>query len=1075
LTLLTGIFLPVRFSYAADLTWTGAISGDWATGGNWSTGTVPTSADNVIIPDAATTANDPDISSGAVCYNLAIASGGVLNGNGQTISVYGNWTNNGTFNHGNGKVVFAGTSFPNAVFTPGSSTYYDIEINKTNHYGVYDNVSVSGTATLAHNLIQTEGEFVNGQFNIPTGTYVVPATADGTQGGYTTTIVNFNGSDDQTINYTAGGIGTNIRIDKPSGTFTVPADMIICSWTYVQGVVAGLDTHTLIFGDDNHGTFTPGNLVYSNIELRKSGTFDDFIVSGTATLTGNFIHTDGDFNGGQINLAAGDYIIGSGAAGVSSNSGVSATIMNFNGTSDQKIIYNAGGIGTSIRVDKTSGNLDVPDKVKLNGWEYVRGSVEGIDSRTMIITDDSMACSFIPGSLTYGNIEMIRTYHNGTYDDVRVGAGIVNMNGNLVLTEGQLILSANNSSINLAGDLTIGATGATFTKGTGTITFTGTAPSVFTDLSATPQNIGKVAVNKTNADVSQNKLTLSSSMACDTLNVYAGNTLDLGSEGYALILSNAGATADVFILEGDLLGTGIVRYAATNSSGNINLAAASYDDLEISGAETYVLARNADINGDLVTVAGSTFDTAGYDVYLAGNLTVGGNFNARTSAFVLDGADQSITGGVLFFDLIKEVSSSATLSFQAGSVTTVSHALTLKGGNRNNRLSLRSSVPDSSWELNVASSAAYDFDFLDVRDSTASRSLTVLNSLDSGNNLNWIIINNTAPALTVPVLSFQDGVLTITSTLSDIDHDNLSLKVEYSLDGTTWLDPYLTRTLATLGAPVITNTAEYQLSSISTSAANVLRILWDTTDEQNQGGRIEYSENLKIRLTPFDGRDYGASQISASFTVNNRSGGFLPIQKPELTGLEIVVREGTLVFKNLPENIKEVAVSSSPSFADASFQSLVFPVDISSFVGILYLKFRTAKGGTSDIITYDLDSYSGSSFLQEGDIVKTASSFDVYVIKYQNHKQYKRLILSPSVFSSYQHLKWENIKIVTQQQLDSYRTSNLVQVKGDGIIYQLSPSGDTGTRAILDPASSYDPDSVYEINSADRDSYLLVS
>jgi len=51
----------------------------------------------------------------------------------------------------------------------------------------------------------------------------------------------------------------------------------------------------------------------------------------------------------------------------------------------------------------------------------------------------------------------------------------------------------------------------------------------------------------------------------------------------------------------------------------------------------------------------------------------------------------------------------------------------------------------------------------------------------------------------------------------------------------------------------------------------------------------------------------------------------------------------------------------------------------------------------------------------------------------------------------------------------------LVQVKGDGIIYQLSPSGDTGTRAILDPASSYDPDSVYEINSADRDSYLLVS
>ena len=102
------IFLPARFSSAADIVWTGSLSSDWNVSGNWSTNTVPTSADNITIPDASTTANDPDIANGAVGNNLTVTVGGVLNGNGQTITVYGNWTNSGTFNHENGTVMFRG-------------------------------------------------------------------------------------------------------------------------------------------------------------------------------------------------------------------------------------------------------------------------------------------------------------------------------------------------------------------------------------------------------------------------------------------------------------------------------------------------------------------------------------------------------------------------------------------------------------------------------------------------------------------------------------------------------------------------------------------------------------------------------------------------------------------------------------------------------------------------------------------------------------------------------------------------------------------------------------------------------
>jgi hypothetical protein len=110
----------------------------------------------------------------------------------------------------------------------------------------------------------------------------------------------------------------------------------------------------------------------------------------------------------------------------------------------------------------------------------------------------------------------------------------------------------------------------------------------------------------------------------------------------------------------------------------------------------------------------------------------------------------------------------------------------------------------------------------------------------------------------------------------------------------------------------------------------------------------------------------------------------------------------------------------------------------------------------------------------EGDIVKTADNPDVYIIKYKNGKQYKRLILSPGVFRSYRHLRWENLKVISQAQLDTFVTSNLVQVAGDRNVYALFPKGDKGERRVHNAGPGYDADSVYEINSTDRNSYVLV-
>jgi hypothetical protein len=189
-------------------------------------------------------------------------------------------------------------------------------------------------------------------------------------------------------------------------------------------------------------------------------------------------------------------------------------------------------------------------------------------------------------------------------------------------------------------------------------------------------------------------------------------------------------------------------------------------------------------------------------------------------------------------------------------------------------------------------------------------------------------------------------------------------------------------------------------------------------------------------------------------------------------------------------DIIQIIISYTPDFKNVSWQTF----DTNKFKTIdqttqtLYVKLKTKDGKISDTIIYTPKSTSSNGNtptntptsntptipLTEGDIIKTPTNPDVYIIKYKNNKQYKRLILSPSVFKSYQHLKWTNLKIISQNQLDQYTTSNLVQLAGDNNIYSLTPYGDEGERRIQNTTQPYDQDSVYEINKVDRDSYKLI-
>jgi len=109
--------------------------------------------------------------------------------------------------------------------------------------------------------------------------------------------------------------------------------------------------------------------------------------------------------------------------------------------------------------------------------------------------------------------------------------------------------------------------------------------------------------------------------------------------------------------------------------------------------------------------------------------------------------------------------------------------------------------------------------------------------------------------------------------------------------------------------------------------------------------------------------------------------------------------------------------------------------------------------------------------------------FDIYIVKLVGAKKFKRLILSPHVFESYEHFDknsngspWDDVKDVTQVVMDEYTTSDLVRAVGDAKVYQLIATGDTGTKQWLNMTAAqfnagYDSDSIYEINATDRNAY----
>ena len=576
--------------------WIGATNTDWNTSSNWCGGTVPTAATNVVIPSGGT---QPVISAASVCNNLTINSGATLVINGSnTLTVSGNWTNNGTFTAGTGTVVFNGSA-------------------QTVGTGPFNNLTLGGSGVKT-----ITGVTVNGILSME-GT--ASASAAPTYGSNATLQYNktgaFTAGPEWVANFSAAGgiIITN------TGTITMnSAEVLNALLTINSGASLSMSTFLLTLNSNlinNGGTVsgTTGGVTISVTATQSIGSFTTTgtvsmtKTAGTATLTGNINGT-----GLTINGSGGTLTLDNGTALTHTFTGAwtqTAGTVNCNlSTLSVSTITNTGGTFNS-------------------------------NTGTVVFT----------GSTTIPNLNYYNLYFTGTTTKT-VGAGVtiliasnwnVSSPATLTTTAGATVtgsisgtgaITMGSGTLSLGGDFT--NTG-TFTCGTGTVNYNGVTQMVMgnTYYDLTISNSGIKTTTSATITVNHNLAIAGSATfnltygvignTTGTFSMAAGTSLIIGTTGSGNMLFPTNFTAANISLNS----SSTVTYNSDTAVQTVSNTP-TYGNLIISNSNSKSVLLTATplvINGTLQVNAGNTFAlgaaTSGYALNINGNAIINGTFD----------------------------------------------------------------------------------------------------------------------------------------------------------------------------------------------------------------------------------------------------------------------------------------------------------------------------------------------------------------------------------------------------------------------------------------------------------------
>jgi len=359
---------------AGVFTWTGAVDSDWNTAGNWSTGSVPTATDDVLLP--AGPANQPQLSGSVTVNGFTMLGGATLSLGDVSLAV-------------DGPAAIAGSLLGccgDFVDLRGGGTLEGVHDNVTLSIAAGSVVTLSGDATLTASTVAVQGELVLaghrldlglGSVNTTAGTGLLTMTnpADQVIAGFT----DFSGGD-ETGRLTAGVIQVQ-GLSQGSGGAQHPASFFAGGNHRV--VLGGPSSSSVTFADPGTSRFQ---------ELDVSGVSATLTLGSNVTVAGQLVSlpsgTPPVINGTAVTLTAGGADVdGLGFSGVPLVlSG--GTIGAFSNVA----FDNQSPVGTALTVNNvgqgtpfTFGNLAFSTSLTAGGFHLVANDLDGATPSPLVI------------------------------------------------------------------------------------------------------------------------------------------------------------------------------------------------------------------------------------------------------------------------------------------------------------------------------------------------------------------------------------------------------------------------------------------------------------------------------------------------------------------------------------------------------------------------------------------------------------------------------------------------------------------------------------------------------------------
>ncbi len=665
-----------QFSNLLCSNWTGNINTDWNNAGNWCGASIPSFADNVVIPTGVP--NYPVISAGvnASVNSITINSSAslTLTGSGNlTLSNNGAFTNNGTFTAtgSSGAVIFSGSGT-----VSGSVNFNNVTINGSVNFGL------TGVSTISGNLTLNNGGTASGA-----STHLVTYTGTSTL-IYNETTTTANEWSAGASGTTAAGAGIPQNVIIQSGTVSINSGgtnrAIVGNLNINPGAVLQISGSQDLFisGNwSNSGTFVAngrkvtfrasggiqvasGNTTFFDLTLDNSGAITDFgsciitvndefrishgtmngntstfIFNGsTSTLEGagakNFYNfqINAGTNLADLTASSGNTVIGNSYVNDGSFIQHNTHTIRFNKSGATESL---NGTGTSIFGNVTVGgpNLSFPTVLNANthsftvtggSLNFTVGSTFNGNNNTVIFSNKDAVISGV-GTANFYNLTT----------NVAVDPGnISNLNNNLLINAGGSIVN-HSPAYSASSTLMYNTSNATYNTG-----FEWTGNTVLAGIGE-PQNI---IIQNTNNIVLTGARTLPGN-----LNISAGDALNING--------------NILTLNGTVYGTGTLTGSNTsglivNAPGNAGTVYFTPNNFTTGNTtnnylQTFTVNSNAAVTlGDSLNICSGTAVTTFGKLKVDGTLYTQANSNAGTNLTLKSGkygdavVIQSTTGAI---------------------------------------------------------------------------------------------------------------------------------------------------------------------------------------------------------------------------------------------------------------------------------------------------------------------------------------------------------------------------------------------------------------------------------------------